>query len=46
MEYTIEPVHGHYEIYINGKFYCTADSTTEAKKEIEAHKAEHCLAEA
>ena len=25
----------HYVVYINGKFYCTADTYQEAKKELE-----------
>ena len=25
----------HYVVYINGKFYCTADTNQEAKKEME-----------
>ena len=26
---------GHYEVYIDGKFYCSADNVVEAAKEIE-----------
>lgn len=33
----IKRVKDHYEVYINGKFYCTADSKKEAKKEIEEY---------
>ena len=35
MEYKIVPVHEHYEVYLNGKFFCSADTLTEAAKEIE-----------
>ena len=30
----IVPVKEHFEVYINGKFYCSADNTREAKEEI------------
>ena len=35
MSYDIVPAKGHYEVYINGKFYCSADNMQEAAKEIE-----------
>lgn len=35
MSYKILPKHGHYEVHINGKFYCSADSFAEAMKEVE-----------
>jgi hypothetical protein len=38
MSYRIVNVRGHYEIYINGKFYCSADNMTEATKEIERYE--------
>lgn len=38
MSYDIVPVRGHYEVYINGEFYCSADNMTEAAKEIENAK--------
>ena len=34
MKYEIIDVRGHYEIYINGNFYCSADTYTEAIREI------------
>ena len=37
LEYQIYQRHGHYEIYINGKFFCSTDTMTEAAKEIEAY---------
>lgn len=33
-EIKIEQVRGHWEVYINGRFYCSADSYTEAMNEI------------
>lgn len=35
MDYEIRPAYGHFEIFINGKFYCTVDNMTEAMEEIE-----------
>lgn len=35
MEYKIVPVHEHYNVYINGEFYCSADTWSEAVREIE-----------
>lgn len=37
MKYRIINVNGHYEIYINGKFYCSTDNMVEAAKEIELY---------
>lgn len=34
-EYKIIAVRGHYEVYHNGKFWCSADTYNEAVKEIE-----------
>lgn len=34
MTYKIQPERGHYDVYINGKFYCSADSWREAENEI------------
>jgi hypothetical protein len=33
MTFKILPVFGHVELYINGKYYCTADTFSEALKE-------------
>ena len=33
MSVTITPKHGHWEVYIDGKFYCSADSFPEAVME-------------
>ena len=35
MEYTIKAERGYFNVYINGKFYCTADTWTEAVMEAE-----------
>ena len=32
---------GHYEVYIDGKFYCSADSAQEAAREVEEYEKEH-----
>jgi hypothetical protein len=40
MTYTITPNKGHYDVYIDGKLYCTADSMQEAESEIKAYVAE------
>ena len=34
MDYRIVDSHGHYEVYIDGKFFCSADTMTEAIQEI------------
>lgn len=33
--YQIVKVSGHYEAYIDGRFYCSADTFSEALKEVE-----------
>lgn len=38
MDYEIISSKGHYDILINGKFYCSADTLPEAKREIEDYK--------
>ena len=35
-EFKIVHVMDHYEVYHNGKFFCSADTAMEAVKEIEA----------
>lgn len=35
MEFEIITRHGHYEVYHNGEFYCSADTYGEALKEID-----------
>lgn len=34
--YDIIQKHGHYELYLNGVFVCSADTYGEAEKEMEA----------
>lgn len=33
-EVKIEQTHGHWEVYINGEFFCSADTYTEALNEL------------
>ena len=40
METKIVPVKGHYDVYIDGELYCSADNLSEAKEEIQAYMAE------
>ena len=35
MMYNIKRKYDHYEVYINGKFYCSVDTPEEAAREIE-----------
>lgn len=37
MSYRIVPHYGHYQVYINGKFFCSADTIAEAVKEVESY---------
>ena len=36
-DYKIIPHHGHFVVYYNGKFLCSADTWNEAVREIESH---------
>lgn len=36
MSYRIVPHYGHFVVYINGKFFCSADTIAEAIKEVES----------
>lgn len=40
-EYAIKHVGDHYEVYINGEFYCSADTMIEAANEITQYIEEH-----
>ena len=40
MAYNIIQRYGHYEVYINGEFFCSADNWTEAVKEVENYLTE------
>lgn len=33
-DYKIIHINDYYEVYLNGKFYCSADTKSEAEKEI------------
>ena len=35
MNYEIKPNHEHFDIYIDGHFYCSVDNMAEAREEIE-----------
>lgn len=35
MNFNIIPVREHYEIYLDGEFFCSADTDSEAAKDIE-----------
>ena len=37
MTYEIKPNKGHFVVYINGEFYCTADNMREAAKDVEEY---------
>lgn len=37
MDYRIIENHGHFDVFINGKFYCTADTMEEAMREVKKH---------
>lgn len=39
-DYDIIHENGHYVVYINGKFYCTADKLKEAAREADEYLAE------
>jgi hypothetical protein len=36
--FNITPVNGHYDVYINGIFYCSADTMPEAIREVEDYE--------
>lgn len=35
--FEIRPEREHYEVYVNGAFYCSVDTTAEANQEIETY---------
>lgn len=35
MKIEITPIRGYYSVFVNGSFYCTADTYTEAERELE-----------
>jgi hypothetical protein len=44
MSFRIVPTNGHFEVHINGKFYCSADTWKEADDEIKEYAVKHKLA--
>lgn len=40
MTYKIKREREHFEVYINGKFYCSADNEREAVSEVESYVSE------
>lgn len=36
-DYRIVRAGGHYNVYIDGKFYCTADTVVEAAEEVDKY---------
>lgn len=40
-KYKIISVKGHYEVYQNGKFFCSADTKGEAQREIREYESEN-----
>lgn len=45
MTYKIVSKYGHCEVYIDGKFYCSADNWIEAEREIEKYEDQNCYIE-
>ena len=43
MTYKIKPNYGHFVVYIDGRFFCTADNEKEAEEEIEEYAKERGL---
>ena len=43
MSFRIVPIRGHFEVHINGKFYCSADTWKEADNEIKEYAVKHKL---
>lgn len=43
MSFKIVPISGHFEVHINGKFYCSADTWKEADDEIKEYAVKHKL---
>lgn len=37
MDYTIKPERGYFTVYVNGNFFCTADTWSEAEREVETY---------
>ena len=41
MSFDIVAVHEHYEVYINGEFYCSADTASEAARDVKEFMSKH-----
>ena len=41
LQIEIRPMYDHFSVYIDGKFYCSADDAVEAAQEVEKYLAEH-----
>lgn len=42
LNYNIKQEHGHYSVYIEGQFYCSADTLVEAATDVEKYIEERC----
>ena len=38
--FTIKPAREHFEVYLDGSFFCSADTESEAEREIKEHERE------
>lgn len=38
--FTIKPAREHFEVYLDGEFFCSADTESEAEREIKEHERE------
>ena len=36
--FEVKPVREHFEVYLDGQFFCSADTEAEAESEIESNK--------
>ena len=43
--FEIKPVKGHYEVYLDGKFFCSADTRPEAESEVKSYYEAKCFME-
>lgn len=42
LNYSIKQEYGHYSVYIEGQFYCSADTLVEAATDVEKYIEERC----
>lgn len=45
LNYNIKHEHDHYSVYIEGQFYCSADTLVEAATDVEKYIEERCCYE-